>query len=92
MPFRKQGRLVRPFLWLRCAMPRAVEIRSCNLRPAAFAALRRLMTQQALPMLQPWGVNVVACPREAILALIDNYTSVVLMLDDDAVDAVRRQL
>lgn len=73
-------------------MPRAVEIRSDNLSPAVCAAFRRLMTQQALPMLQPWGVNVVACPREAILALIDNYTSVVLMLDDDAVDALRGQL
>lgn len=31
-------------------------------------------------------------PREAILALIDTYTSIVLMLDDAALEALRRPL
>lgn len=31
-------------------------------------------------------------PREAILALIDHYTSVVLVLDGAAIDALRRAL
>ena len=33
-----------------------------------------------------------AGPREAILAMIGQYASVVLMLDEDAIDALRRAL
>lgn len=109
-------------------MTRAIEIRGYALKPAARPAFDQLMTTQALPMLQRWGVDVVACgpsphqddayllirayrdladrqgsqdafydsvewrqgPREAILALIDHSTSIVLMLDNDGVAALRR--
>lgn len=109
-------------------MDRAVEIRSYSLKPGTRAAFDRLMSEQALPMLQRWKVDVVACgpsphdddsyylirayddlahrqasqdafygsdewrngPREAILAPIESFTSVVLMLDDAAILALRR--
>ena len=111
-------------------MTDAVEIRSYNLKPGSRDAFQRLMTGQVLPMLQRWGVDVIACgpsphdsdsfclircyrdlaerqtsqdafygsdewrsgPREAVLALIDSHTSVVLQLDDAAVQALRRSL
>lgn len=109
-------------------MDHAVEFRSYALKPGARVDFDRLVRQQALPMLQRWSVDVVACgpsahdedsyyliraydglaeraasqdafygsdewrngPREAILALIDHFTSVVLMLDDVALSALRR--
>lgn len=109
-------------------MSRVVEIRSYLLRPGTRPAFHRLMTQQALPMLGRWQVDVVAHgpslhddnsyylirayrdvaqrdssqdafygsdewrhgPREAILALIVNFTSVVMPLDDHGMDALRR--
>ena len=108
-------------------MTRAVEIRSYNLKSGSRERFHRLMTQQAMPMLQRWGVDVVTCgpsphdedsyylirsyydlaeressqdafygsdewrqgPREDILALIDSYTSIVLMLDDATVKGLR---
>ena len=111
-------------------MTHAIEIRSYNLKPGSRDAFHRLMTEQALPMLRRWSVDVVACgpsphdadsfclircyrnlverqasqdafyvsdewrngPREAVLALIDSHTSVVLQLDDAAVQALRRSI
>jgi hypothetical protein len=111
-------------------MTHAVEIRSYNLKPGSRDAFHRLMTGQSLPMLQRWGVDVVACgpsphdgdsfclirryrdlaereasqdafygsdewrngPREAVLALIDSHASVVLQLDDAAVQALRHSI
>ena len=111
-------------------MTNAVEIRSYNLKPGSREAFHRLMTAQSLPMLQRWGVDVVACgpsphdadsyclirryrdlaerqasqdalygsdewrngPREAVLALIDRHTSVVLQLEDAAIQALRRSI
>jgi len=108
-------------------MTQSVEIRSYNLRPGSRERFHRLMTQQGLPMLQRWQVDVVACgpsphdddsyylirayrdlaerqssqdafygsdewrqgPRGEILALIENYTSIVLMLDENAIQALR---
>jgi hypothetical protein len=108
-------------------MTRAVEVRSHNLKPGSRERFHRLMTQQALPMLVRWRVDVVACapsphdddsyylirayrdlaerqasqddfygsdewrqgPRGEILALIESYTSIVLMLDVVAVAALR---
>ena len=42
-------------------MTSAVEIRSYNLRPGSRERFHRLMTQQSLPMLRRWNVDVVAC-------------------------------
>jgi hypothetical protein len=39
---------------------RFVEIRSYNLMPGTRSALHALMTEQALPMLRRWNVDVVA--------------------------------
>jgi hypothetical protein len=41
-------------------MSRFVEIRSYNLKPGSRDELHRLMTEQALPMLERWQVDVVA--------------------------------
>jgi len=41
-------------------MSRFVEIRSYNLKPGSRDELHRLMTEQALPMLERWRVDVVA--------------------------------
>jgi hypothetical protein len=109
-------------------MEYAVESRSYALRPGTRTGFDRLMREQALPMLQRWDVDVVACgpsphdedsyylirayaglaereasqdafygsdewrngPRESILALIGHFTSVVLMLDEAALAALRR--
>ena len=109
-------------------MTHAVEIRSYHLKPGTRHDFHRLMTQQALPMLRRWNVDVVACgpsphdadayylirayaglaereasqdafygsdewrqgPRTAILAAIETYTSIVLILDDAALHALRQ--
>jgi hypothetical protein len=42
------------------AMARFVEIRSYNLKPGTRSAFRALMTEQGLPMLRRWNVDVVA--------------------------------
>ncbi len=39
---------------------RAVEIRSYTLRPGTRATFHRLMSEQAVPMLRRWNVDVVA--------------------------------
>jgi hypothetical protein len=108
-------------------MTQAVEVRSYNLKAGSRERFHWLMTQQALPMLARWQMDVVACapsphdddsyylirayrdlaerqasqdafyggdewrqgPREEILALIESYTSIVLMLDESAVLALR---
>jgi hypothetical protein len=109
-------------------MQKAVEIRSYNLKPGTRAEFHRQMTEQALPMLRRWNMDVVCCgpsphdedsyylirayadvaardaeqdafygsaawrggPREAIVSRIDSYTSVILMMAPDTVDALRR--
>jgi hypothetical protein len=38
-----------------------VEIRSYNLKPGTRERLHQMMTEQALPMLARWGVDVVTC-------------------------------
>ena len=111
-------------------MPRAVEIRSYQLKPGRCADFAHLMETQAVPMLRRWHVDVIACgrsahdvdayvlirayadlaeraasqdafygsdewltgPREAILAAIETYTSVVLLLDEDTIDGLRRAI
>jgi len=104
-----------------------VEIRSYNLKAGCGAAFDRLVSQQAIPMLKRWGVDVVSFgpsrhdpdayhlirsylsladrqksqdefygsaewktgPREPILALIENYTSVVIEMDEPTVSGLR---
>jgi hypothetical protein len=96
-----------------------VEIRSYRLEPGSGTAFHRLMAEQSLPMLERWGVDVIAFgpsldddelyylirgyasaaelqrsqdafygsdewregPREAVLALIESYLSVVVPAD-----------
>jgi hypothetical protein len=108
-------------------MSKFVEIRSYNLKPGAGEAFDRLVSQEAIPMLRRWGVDVVSFgpslhdqdsyhlirsylsladrqksqdefygsqewttgPREAILALIDNYTSIVIEMDEPTVSGLR---
>jgi len=110
------------------SMVRTVEIRSYLLKPGVRHIFDELMRGQAVPMLQRWGVAVVAVgpsphdadayflirvyrdlaerqasqdafygsdewrrgPREAILALIETSTSIVLLLEDDGIQALRR--
>ena len=105
-----------------------VEIRSYNLKPGRRDEFHRLFLEQAFPMLQRWGVDVVAYgpslhdqdsyylmrrydslahreesenafygsdewrqgPREAIIALIEKYTEIVLVLDEPTVQGLRR--
>jgi hypothetical protein len=108
-------------------MNRFVEIRSYALKPGMRQEFDRIASQQALPMLRRWEVDVVAHgpsphdddsyylirayaslddrqqsqdafygsqewkdgPRAAILALIENFTSIVLELEPAAVQALR---
>lgn len=108
-------------------MKRFVEIRSLNLKDETRAEFHRLFTEQSLPLLKRWNIDVVTngpslhddntyyvirCfdtlaqrdiredtfygsddwrygPREAMLSLIDNYTDIVLELDEVAVQAMR---
>lgn len=108
-------------------MSRFVEIRSYALKPGMREAFDRIASQQAVPMLRRWEVDVVAHgpsphdadsyylirayasladrqqsqdafygsqewkdgPRATILALIENFTSIVLELDPATVDALR---
>ena len=112
----------------RAGRTRAVEIRSYNLKSGRRAEFHRLASEQAVPMLRRFKVDVVAHgpsphdeasyylirayadlaerqrsqdafygseewrqgPREAVLALIESYTTVVLHLDERTVDALRR--
>lgn len=105
-----------------------VEIRSYALRPGTGDAFHRIVVEEAVPMLQRWGVDVVAHgpslhdpdayyfvrayadlderarshdafygseewrdgPRDRILALIESYTTVVIGLDAEGLDAFRR--
>ena len=110
-------------------MKHFVEIRSYNLKPGVRDQLHGLFTNEALPMLQRWNVDVVAFgssphdedsyylirrydslahreqsqdafygsdewkqgPREAILALIENYTSIVLEMDEMTANGLRNK-
>lgn len=111
-------------------MKRILEIRSYNLKPRTRDQLHQLMLERSLPMLQRWGVDVVAFgaslhdedsyflmrsyasiedrqqsqdafygskewlegPREAILALIDSYTSTVIEVDEATLQGLRQPL
>ncbi|WP_246197411.1 NIPSNAP family protein [Pseudoxanthomonas sacheonensis] len=108
-------------------MSRFVEIRSYALKPGTREEFDRIASQQAIPMLRRWEVDVVAHgpsphdddsyylirayasladrqqsqdtfygshewkdgPRAAILALIENFTSIVLELEPTTVEALR---
>lgn len=108
-------------------MSRFVEIRSYALKPGTREAFDRIASQQAIPMLRRWEVDVVAHapspqdedsyylirsyanladrqqsqdafygsqewkdgPRAEMLALIENFTSIVLELDEPTVAALR---
>lgn len=108
-------------------MQRLIEIRSYNLKPGTRADFHKLVTEQSLPMLKRWQVDVVAYgaslhdddsyylirsfanledrqqsedafygsdewrqgPREAILALIENFTTLVLEVDDVTLQSLR---
>jgi len=110
------------------AAGRSVEIRSYNLKPGARPEFHRLASEQAVPMLRRWKIDVVAYgpsphddtsyylirsyasladrqrseeafygsdewrngPREPVLALIDTYTTIVLVLDPAALEGLRR--
>lgn len=101
-------------------MQQIIEIRSYNLKPGMRLQFHTLFTQESLPMLERWGVDVVAYgeslhdkdsyylirayasleerqqsqdafygsdewlkgPREALLALIENFTSAVFEVDE----------
>ena len=104
-----------------------LEIRSYNIKPGTRADFHRLMTEQSLPLLERWKVDVVAYgpslhdsdsyflmraftsleerersedafygspewrqgPREAVLALIESYTTVVIEVDDETLRGLR---
>ena len=108
-------------------MSRFVEIRSYALKPGTRESFDRIASQQAIPMLRRWEVDVVAHgpsphdedsyylirayasladrqqsqdafygsqewkdgPRAAILGLIENFTSIVLELDEPTIAALR---
>ena len=108
-------------------MKKLVEIRSYNLRPGTRDQFHRLVLERSYPMLQRWGVDVVAFgpslhdtdsyylmrayadladrqasqdafygssewregPREAIVSLIDSYTSVVVEMDEETINRLR---
>ena len=108
-------------------MKHLVEFRSLSLKPDAREEFHRLYTEQSLPLLKRWNVDVVAYgsslhdentyyvirrfdslsqreqmedafygsadwrqgPREAMVALIENYTDIVLELDEVAVQGLR---
>lgn len=109
-------------------MRRIVEIRSYNLKPGTASEFHRLVTEQSVPMLRRWQLDLVAYgpsrhddasyfliraytsledrqrsedafygseewrqgPRDAILACINSYTTVVLALDTTTIDGLRR--
>jgi hypothetical protein len=104
-----------------------IEIRTLNLKPGTRDEFHRLYIEEALPLLQRWGFDVVAHgpslhdentyyvirrykslsrreqmedayyasddwrkgPREAMLALIEFYTDIVLELDEVTVNGLR---
>lgn len=110
-------------------MNRIIEIRSYNLKPGTRDDYHRLVTEQAMPMLTRWKMDVVDYgpsphdqntyylirsfadlkdlerqedafygsaewkqgPREAILALIENFTSIVLNVDETTLRGLRRK-
>jgi NIPSNAP len=108
-------------------MKHIVEFRSLTLKPGTREQFHRVFTEQSLPLLKRWNMDVVATgpslhdentyfvirrfdsltqrkqledafydgddwrlgPREALVPLIENYTDIVLELDDVAVQALR---
>ena len=108
-------------------MKHFVEIRSLNLKDKTREEFHRLFTEQSLPLLKRWNMDVVSNgpslhdentyyvirrfdtlaqrniredafygsddwrygPREAMLSLINNYTDIVLELNEEAVQALR---
>jgi len=109
-------------------MQKLVEIRSYNLKPGSRDEFHRLVSEESLPLMQRWSVDVVAFgpsphdsnsyylirayeslddrqssqdafygssewrqgPREAIVSLIENDTSIVIEMDSSVVDALRQ--
>ena len=109
-------------------MKALIEIRTLNIRPGRREEFHRLFTQDSLPLLKRWKLDVVAHvpplhdkntyyvirrfdslarreqsedafygsddwirgPREAMLALIENYTDIVLELDEATIQGLRR--
>lgn len=98
-----------------------IEIRTYNLKPNTGGEFDRIITEQSVPMLKRWNVNVIAFgnsldnkdnyflirsyqnleerkgsqdafyasnewvsgPRESIISLIQNYTEVVIYVNDE---------
>ncbi|MGO8695262.1 MAG: NIPSNAP family protein [Rectinemataceae bacterium] len=109
-------------------MKALIEIRTLNIRPGRREEFHRLFTQDSLPLLKRWKLDVVAHapslhdkntyyvirrfdslarreqsedafygsddwirgPREAMLALIENYTDIVLELDEATIQGLRK--
>jgi hypothetical protein len=109
-------------------MSRIVEIRTYKIKSGMQSDFVRLFREQAQPMLDRWGVDVIGAgqsledgesfylmrcyasledrrssqdafygsdewlqgPRNAILACIENYHTIVLSLDDDVIAGLRR--
>lgn len=110
-------------------MKHLVEFRSYTLKPASRDKFHQIVTEQSMPMLKRWNMDVVAYgpslhdensyylirrfdslahhkqsedafygsdewkqgPREAVLALIETYTSFVLELDEATLQGLRRK-
>jgi len=107
-----------------------VEIRSYNLKENSRSAFHKLVSEEAIPMLKRWGVDVIAHgpslhdsnsyllmrayndlperqqsqdafygsdewkkgPREAILSLIENYTTVVIEADEKLLNKLKNSV
>jgi hypothetical protein len=53
-------------------MSRFVEIRSYNLKPGSRDELHRLMTEQSMPMLERWQMDVVDCGPSLLIRAYDS--------------------
>jgi len=60
-------------------MSKFVEIRSYNLKPGSYAEFERILSQEGIPMLKRWGVDVVSFGpsrhEDDSYHLIRSYTS-----------------
>jgi NIPSNAP len=111
-------------------MKKLIEIRSYNVKPGGRDEFHRLVSQECLPLMKRWNVDVVAFgpsphdsgsyflirayesladrqssqdvlygsaewrqgPREAVLALIESDTTIVLTLEASVVDSLRHSV
>jgi len=109
-------------------MKSLIEVRTLTLKPGTRSEFHRLFTQESLPILKRWHLDVVAYgpslhdentyyvirsfeslaqreqseddfygsddwkkgPREAMLALIETYTDIVLELDETTIQGLRK--